>query len=60
MTKVKDSTILEIIHPICYGLDIHKSKISACLITVDSSGKQKQEVRNFGTFTSALSYKFYI
>jgi len=54
MTKKKDNTNLEIIHPVCCGLDIHKKKISACLITVDSSGKAKQQVKNFGTFTKNI------
>jgi len=31
-----------------------QKKISACLITVDSSGKAKQEVKNFGTFTKDI------
>ncbi len=34
MTKPIDSTFIQIIHPVCCGLDIHKDKISACLITL--------------------------
>jgi hypothetical protein len=43
-----------VIHLICCGLDVHKGKISACLITTDESGKEEYEIREFGTFTDEL------
>jgi transposase len=41
-------------HPVCCGLDIHKKSISACLISVDSDGKDQVEIREFSTFTAGL------
>ena len=32
MTKELDTTFIQIVHPVCCGLDVHKKKISACLI----------------------------
>ena len=54
MTKEIDSTFIEIIHPVCCGLDVHKDKISACLITVGKEGEELHELREFGTFTEDL------
>jgi len=54
MTKKVDSTIVSIIHPVCCGLDVHKKKISACLITVNDLGEEQFEILEFGTFTEEL------
>jgi hypothetical protein len=43
MTKKLDTTFIQIVHPVCCGLDVHKKKISACLITVDNTGKEQYE-----------------
>ena len=52
--KKKNNTILEVIHPICCGIDIHKEIIVACLIGVDSNGKKTEEVREYSGFTDDL------
>ena len=54
MTKKIDTTFIQIVHPVCCGLDVHKKKISACLITVDEAGQELHEIREFGTFTAEL------
>jgi len=54
MTQKKDSTLIQIMHPICCGLDVHKDKISACLITEDENGAQQHEIKEFSTFTKDL------
>jgi transposase len=54
MAKKKDNAIIEIMHPICCGLDVHKEGISACLISVDSDGKDQVEIREFSAFTKGL------
>lgn len=54
MTKKSDSTFIQIVHPVCCGIDVHKKKISACLITLDEEGQELHEIREFGTFTSDL------
>ncbi len=50
----KDSRLLSVIHLICCGLDVHKERISACLIKIGQSGKEEYEIREFGTFTDEL------
>ena len=54
MTKKVDTTFIQIVHPVCCGLDVHKKKISACLITVAEDGQELHEIREFGTFTAEL------
>ncbi len=54
MTMKSDSTLIQIVHPICCGLDVHKDKISACLITVDDNGAEQHEIKEFSTFTQDL------
>ena len=34
-----DTTFIQIVHPVCRGLDVHKKKKSTCLITTDEQGK---------------------
>lgn len=38
----------------CCGLDVHKDSVVACVRTPGEGGKRHQEVRTFGTTTSAL------
>ncbi|MEE4355157.1 MAG: IS110 family transposase [Desulfococcaceae bacterium] len=54
MTKKSDTTFVTVMHPVCCGLDIHKSIISACLITLNPLGSPQYEVREFSTFTDSL------
>jgi transposase len=54
MTRTDDSKIIEIVHPICCGLDIHKKKISACIISPQKEKTDHCEVKEFGTFTDDL------
>jgi transposase len=49
-----DSTILTVVHPLCCGLDVHKEKVSACIIYTDKAGNPQSEVQEFGTFTDDL------
>jgi transposase len=54
MTKKLDTTFIQIVHPVCCGLDVHKKKISACLITIAENGEEQYEIKEFGTFTKDL------
>ena len=54
MTKSFDNTFIQIIHPVCCGLDVHKDIISACLITLDDNGKEQYQIKEFSTFTKDL------
>ena len=51
MTQAQNTTAISIMHPICCGLDVHRMKISACLITIDSDGNEQSELKEFGAFT---------
>lgn len=46
--KKNDIKLLSIIHPVCCGLDVHKGKISACLITKGASGEE-YNIQEFDT-----------
>ena len=54
MTRTKDTTVVTVLHPICCGLDIHKQFVTACLMTMDSMGKERSVLESFGTFTDDL------
>ena len=54
MAQKNDTTAISIVHPICCGLDVHKEKISACILSQDASGIEHSEIREFGTFTDDL------
>lgn len=54
MTKKAHSTNISVMHPVCCGMDIHKSVITACLITLNALGQPEYEIREFSTFTGAL------
>jgi len=53
MAKKEDSRVLEVLHPICCGLDVHKESVTACLISRTATG-ERVERRKFGTFTREL------
>jgi len=44
---------MEVLHPICAGLDVHKETVVACVRHM-SGGEVKSEVRTFATTTGAL------
>jgi len=54
MTRKEDSRILGIVHPICCGLDVHKEKVSACVISSDRKGNEQIVIKEFETFTDDL------
>ena len=42
---------MQVVHEVCYGLDIHKKSVTACVLW--ASGRRRQ-TREFGTFTREL------
>lgn len=44
---------MEVIHPRCAGLDVHKKTVVAC-VSIVGDGPPLQEVRTFATTTSGL------
>lgn len=45
---------LKIVHPICCGIDVHKSFVVACIAATDGKGVTTYKRRRFSTFTSDL------
>ena len=45
---------MEILYPICCGLDVHKDALTACLRRLVAPGQVRKELRTFGTTTAAL------
>src|SRR5262252_1352860 len=45
---------MEVVYPCCCGLDVHKKKITACVLWAEAKGKGRKEKRRFGTFTHDL------
>ena len=45
---------MEVVHPRCCGVDVHKASVVACLLTPGAGGAPRREVRTFGTMTRDL------
>jgi transposase len=45
---------MEIAHPYCSGLDIHKKDVKACLITTGQDGEVRKVIRTYPTKTADL------
>lgn len=45
---------MEVVNPVCCGLDIHKARLSACLLRSGPNGQVHKELRSFGTMTTDL------
>jgi len=45
---------MDVVHPICAGIDVHKRDIKVCLVWRDAAGQRKQEVRTYRTMTADL------
>jgi transposase len=45
---------MQIVHPCCAGLDVHKKTVTACILRVRDEGEFTRETRTFATVTSAL------
>lgn len=44
---------MEVVHPRCCGLDVHKASIAACVV-IREGGRVRQEKQRFGTTTGEL------
>jgi hypothetical protein len=44
---------MEVLYPRCYGLDVHKSAITACVL-IAQAGKPLKHIRRFGSTTREL------
>lgn len=45
---------MEVVHPRCCGLDLHKRSVVACRLLPGPEGTPVQQIRTFGTFTKDL------
>ena len=45
---------MDVVHPYCCGLDIHKKLIVACSITPGTDGQPHKQLRSFGTMSDDL------
>lgn len=45
---------VEIVYPVCCGMDVHKSFIVACIAVTDISSHTEHHIRRFSTFTGDL------
>ena len=45
---------MEVLHPCCCGLDVHKRTVVACLLRPPSAGRRPKELRTFDTMTDGL------
>ena len=42
---------MEVLHPRCAGLDVHKASVEACVRRMEASGRLHQQTRHWGTMT---------
>jgi transposase len=45
---------MQVVHPVCCGIDVHQAHLTACLRCVEGDGQVTQEMREFATTYSAL------
>ena len=45
---------MQVEHPVCCGIDVHKDTLTACLRRVDTNGQVSKEGREFATTYSSL------
>ena len=55
MTTRNERTIVNVVNPVCCGMDVHKKTISACILFTDHDGKESTVIREFGAFTDDLT-----
>jgi len=54
MSRGDSNAVLSVVHHHCCGLDIHKDKVSAAVITTQEDGTIEESLCEFGTFTEDL------
>ena len=45
---------MRILYRKCAGLDVHKTSVVACVLTVQEDSRVEEQVRRFGTMTEDL------
>ena len=45
---------MQVVHPVCCGIDVHSAQLTACLRRVSSDGQITTELVEYGTTYSEL------
>ena len=45
---------MQIVHPRCCGLDVHKKSVVACVLITAANGAVQREIRTYATMTADL------
>ena len=48
------SSLVEIVYPVCCGIDIHKNFLVACIATTNEHSQTTHQIRRFSTYTGDL------
>ena len=54
MPLTKKSNVVDIVYPVCCGMDIHKSFLVACVAVTDDHSHTEHYIKRFSTFTKGL------
>jgi len=54
MNQQNNTQTINVVNPVCCGLDVHKKVILACLIVTDAQGNEHITIREFSTFYNSL------
>jgi len=54
MATTKKSNVVDIVYPVCCGMDIHKSFLVACVAVTDERSHTEHFIKRFSTFTKGL------
>jgi len=46
--------VVDIVYPVCCGMDVHKSFLVACIATTDGHNRTTHQIRRFSTFKGDL------
>ena len=48
--------LMQVLHQTCAGMEVHKKDVKVCLVTRDSEGQRREDVRCFRTMTKDLTF----
>jgi transposase len=54
MAKAKTSRTVDIVYPVCCGMDIHKNFLVACVAVTDERSHTEHHIKRFSTYTKGL------
>jgi len=54
MAKTRTSRTVDIVYPVCCGMDIHKDFLVACVAVTDERSHTEHHIKRFSTYTKGL------